>query len=232
MSTAILIDADFFLRNCKRYNDLDKTPQGIATALHDMCIRHVSDYTNRRELYRIFVYDCPPLNKKVHNPISKKCIDYSKSDLANFRNSFHEELKKKRKVALRLGHLSDNSKWIIKQNPMKKLLKGDISISNLEDSDVSYTVNQKGVDMKIGLDIASLAYKKIVDQIILVSGDSDFVPAAKLARIEGIDFILDPMWAPIRPELHEHIDGLKTVVRKECFYMKNKKYIRQPDLVI
>ena len=46
------------------------------------------------------------------------------------------------------------------------------------------------------------------------SGDSDFVPAAKLARREGIDFILDPMWATIRDDLHEHIDGLRTVIQR------------------
>lgn len=68
--------------------------------------------------------------------------------------------------------------------------------------------------MKIGLDIASLAYKKLVDQIILIAGDSDFVPAAKHARREGIDFILDPMWHTIKPDLFEHIDGLQTRVSK------------------
>lgn len=52
--------------------------------------------------------------------------------------------------------------------------------------------------------------KKQVDQIILISGDSDFVSAAKLARREGIDFILDPLGAPIKPDLFEHIDGLRT----------------------
>ena len=41
-----------------------------------------------------------------------------------------------------------------------------------------------------------MAFKRQVRQIIiLVAVDSDFVPAAKLARREGIDFILDPMWA-------------------------------------
>jgi uncharacterized LabA/DUF88 family protein len=59
-----------------------------------------------------------------------------------------------------------------------------------------------------------MAFKKQVDQIILVAGDSDFVPAAKLARREGIDFILDPMWQYIRDDLHEHIDGLRSVVRR------------------
>lgn len=45
---------------------------------------------------------------------------------------------------------------------------------------------QKGVDMKIGIDIASLAYKKLVDRIVLVTNDTDLIPAVKLARINGI----------------------------------------------
>jgi len=68
--------------------------------------------------------------------------------------------------------------------------------------------------MKIGVDIASLALKRFVDRIVLISGDSDFVPAAKLARREGIDFILDPMGAEVEPTLFEHIDGLDSSVKK------------------
>lgn len=64
--------------------------------------------------------------------------------------------------------------------------------------------------MRIGVDISSLAFKKQVDRIILISGDSDFVPAAKQARREGIDFILDPMRSPIKDDLYEHIDGIRT----------------------
>ena len=64
--------------------------------------------------------------------------------------------------------------------------------------------------MKIGVDIASLAYKQQVDQIVLIAGDSDFVPAAKLARREGIDFVLDPLDSPIKPQLFEHIDGKRS----------------------
>ena len=80
----------------------------------------------------------------------------------------------------------------------------------LTDADFRPNFVQKGVDMRIGLDIAAMSFKKQVDQIILVAGDSDFVPAAKLARREGIDFILDPMWAWIRDDLFEHIDGLRS----------------------
>lgn len=83
--------------------------------------------------------------------------------------------------------------------------------SDLTDADLKLNIEQKGVDMRIGIDIASLAYKKLVNQIILISGDSDFVPAAKQARREGIDFILAPMGATIKADLFEHIDGLKNM---------------------
>lgn len=49
---------------------------------------------------------------------------------------------------------------------------------------------------------------------VLVTGDADFVPAAKFARREGIDVVLDPMWQPISQDLQEHIDGLKSVCPK------------------
>ena len=64
--------------------------------------------------------------------------------------------------------------------------------------------------MRIGLDIASVTLKKQVDKIVLISGDSDFVPASKLARREGIDFVLDPMGQNIAEDLFEHIDGLRS----------------------
>ena len=55
-----------------------------------------------------------------------------------------------------------------------------------------------------------MTLKGQVDQIILISGDADFVPAGKLARREGVDFVLDPMWSNIGIDLTEHIDGLRS----------------------
>lgn len=75
-------------------------------------------------------------------------------------------------------------------------------------------LRQKGVDMRIGLDIASITLKRQADIILLVAGDSDFVPAAKLARREGVEFILDPLWQAINADLFEHIDGLQSGLRK------------------
>lgn len=82
--------------------------------------------------------------------------------------------------------------------------------AEIKNEDVSLGLRQKGVDMRIGLDIASITLKGQADTIILVSGDSDFVPAAKLARREGVEFILDPLWQQVNDDLFEHIDGLQS----------------------
>lgn len=49
-------------------------------------------------------------------------------------------------------------------------------------------IRHSKVALRLGLDIASLAESDVVNQIVMISGDSDFVPAAKLARRAGIDF--------------------------------------------
>ncbi len=229
VSTAILIDGAFFI---KRFRAIEPQNAHDARRAAECAFRWACAHLtqpparngggeapqdrqrqreDRRELYRIFFYDCPPLAKKMHNPISKQAIDFAKSDEARFRLELHEHLRGKRKVALRLGHLSTHTPWTIKPHMVAELLAGRIQMSDLTADDVVVDVRQKGVDMRIGVDVSSLAFKKQVDQIVLIAGDADFVPAAKQARREGIDFVLDPMWHQrIPPNLNEHIDGLRS----------------------
>jgi len=214
--TAILIDGGFYLkryRSIKKIKNLD--PIKTANDLWEMSLSHLKQAKGEvYDLYRILYYDCEPYSKKQHNPITGRSIDFSKTDQYKFQIAFFEELKKKRKVALRLGVLDDGKNWVINPRKTKYLISKKISIDELEENDVTFPFRQKRVDIKIGLDIATITLKKQANQIILVSGDSDFVPAAKLARREGVDFILDPMWNPIKPHLFEHIDGLVTKIRK------------------
>lgn len=218
--TAILIDGAFY-RKRSSYLRGEKGPKDRADELYAYCMTHIRDdkadaaHHEDRELYRIFYYDCPPLKKTAYHPLLKRGIDFGRSDTYSWATSFFEELKKKRKMALRMGTLSDaNAHYSLNPQQVKDLCLGRISVDDLSPDNFSISFSQKGVDMRIGLDIASLAYKKQVGQIILIAGDSDFVPAAKLARREGIDFILDPMEATIRADLFEHIDGLKSCWKK------------------
>ncbi len=68
--------------------------------------------------------------------------------------------------------------------------------------------------MRIGLDATSIAMGKHADQIVLIAGDSDFLPVAKIARRNGIDFILDPMKQMPKANLQEHVDGIETFTDK------------------
>lgn len=216
-NVAILVDAEFFIKQFRRHSNKDVGPKELAQGMYDICLRHLSTKRNphRDRLYRVIVYDCPPMTKKVHHPLTRKSIDLSKNKMAIDRLAFHEELKKLRKVALRLGYLDeDNASWTLSPAVLKEILQGKRSVADLKENEVNYIGRQKAVDMKIGLDIASLALKKMVDKIVLIAGDSDFVPAAKLARREGIDFVLDPMWKTIKPDLQEHIDGIRSTIRK------------------
>lgn len=212
--TAILVDGGFY-RSVAYSLWGDTEPTKRATELEQYCKYHLHDKHEQRELYRIFYYDCMPSSKTVYHPMLKKQIDLSKSPLNIWMTEFIGVLKSKRKFAIRLGRLSeDQLEYNLRYKALKKLYNGNLNFADLKESDFELNIEQKGVDMKIGVDIASLAYKKQVDQIILISGDSDFVPAAKLARREGIDFILDPMRQHIKDDLFEHIDGLQTRVPK------------------
>lgn len=210
MKTAILVDGGFYRRRAQKiFGDIDAHSR--ANELYDYCQRHLHWHNERNDLYRIFYYDCPPAAKRIFHPFLQHQVDLSKTDLYTWTNQFFNELKKKRKFALRLGKLAEEqAHYTLRPEVIRKLCNKTLSFEELTENDFCIKIEQKGVDMKIGLDIASLSYKHQVDQIVLISGDSDFVSAAKLARREGIDFILDPLGAPIKPDLFEHIDGLRT----------------------
>lgn len=119
-------------------------------------------------------------------------------------------------MALRLGRLSAvRPRFELDADKVKKLCAKVISVDDLTERDLRISFSQKGVDMRMGIDVSSLAYEGIVSRIILISGDSDFVPAAKAARRKGIDFILDPMGNEISGDLLEHIDGKESFLKKD-----------------
>lgn len=212
--TAILVDGAFYRRRAYHLFG-DKSPAERAEELVVYCTRHLTNDGYRNRLYRIFYYDCPPLATNLYHPLLGKAISLKNTPTYKWSLDFYEELTRKRKVALRMGELQEQeSGYRIKRKTVNKLCRREISLDDLRDSDFEPDFVQKGVDMRIGIDIATLASKHQVEQIVLIAGDSDFVPAAKHARREGIDFILDPMWQKVKPDLNEHIDGLRSCTNR------------------
>jgi uncharacterized LabA/DUF88 family protein len=190
-----------------------------------------------QHVYRIFYYDARPYSGKSQHPFTGKALDYGSSHVAMFREELFERLRRQRKLALRLGNVVREGDWRLPARSSHTVLRtrellsailvpagaDEVRIAGAElealrkaqdlwaaidDNEPQLALRQKGVDMRLGLDVASITLKKQAETIILVAGDSDFVPAAKLARREGLEFILDPMWQNVNDDLFEHIDGL------------------------
>lgn len=60
--------------------------------------------------------------------------------------------------------------------------------------------------MKIGLDMGLLATRRIVDILILVTNDTDFVSPMKLIRSEGVVVGIYSVVPVVAPLLNEHAD--------------------------
>lgn len=236
MPTAVVIDGAYFLRRFKhRYPELDhENPADVVLGVMWLAAAHIAirggidpnahvqssdghklfdtSWTESTDLYRIFFYDCPPLTKRVHYPISKRHLNLAQTPEAKSRLEIHKELLRVRKVALRLGRLNDQFGWRPRPHVVERWLENP-AVFAPQDDDFEIDTVQKGVDMRLGLDIAAMAFKRQVDQIVMVAADADFVPAVKLARREGIDVVLDPMGGHAAADLVQHADGVRDYIR-------------------
>ncbi|MBI3449243.1 MAG: NYN domain-containing protein [Acidobacteria bacterium] len=160
----------------------------------------------RSSLYRVFYYTAEPLSGSARNPLDGRPIDFS-ATLAYARNMrLIERLDDEPDFAVRRGTLVHQG-WEIGRAAAHRLTSG--LKTTVGAHDLVPKILQKGVDMRIGLDMASLALKRFVSSVVVVTGDSDLVPAMRFARREGIRVYLDTLGHPhVRPELKTHADQM------------------------
>jgi len=202
MKAAILIDGSHFLKRFGRLRpDIGKHDVEQAhVAIGELVNCHLDhlDKIQRAEnpcslLYRCFHYDAEPCNRQGHQPVGGKVIDYVNTRQSRFRRALFDRLRRHPNFAVRLGQVRRVWSWILSEKARKALLKGKWKVGHLTDKDFVAGLQQKAVDMRIGMDVASISPKKQADTIVLVTGDGDFVPAARLARREGVRIVLDPL---------------------------------------
>ncbi len=199
---AFFVDGNFMFHQLKQFKSFFCDGPNIL----NYCLRHL----NKGEaIYRIFFYDTPPLERIVPTP-SGSPMNYGATQSSKNMKARLESIRETPHLALRLGKISCQDEWILKPNVLKELLNGTRAVTSLIDGDYYLDIKQKAVDMKIGLDIATITYKRLADRIVLIAGDADFTPAAKLARMEGMEVTLDPMGKKVPADLLEHIDYIHT----------------------
>lgn len=149
------------------------------------------------DVIRILYYDCAPFQGQKQKPVSGQLQNFAKSD------GWLRDLAERDFFAVRLGILKWRG-WV----PRNVLAQGGA----ISDQDFKATFEQKGVDLRIGLDIATYALDGLVDRIILVTGDTDLIPAMKLARRRGVQIVgVDFPGTRANAELRAHIDISRSV---------------------
>ncbi len=184
MIVSVLIDGGH-LRVLTKKQNIAYTPDYIEKVAH-ACVQP------DERLLRVLYYDCAPYNGKAKLPISGATHSFTGSD------AWLKELAAKDYFATRLG--------VLKFRGFKPVRKPTVALP-LTDADFRPDFEQKGVDMRIGLDIATYSNQKTVDRIILVTGDTDCIPVMKHARTKGLQIILVAFPGQrVAPELLQHSD--------------------------
>lgn len=70
------------------------------------------------------------------------------------------------------------------QDKIKKLNRFEMKLGKLQK--IGNEFKQKRVDVQLSVDLVGMSYRGQMDRAILVTGDSDFVPAVTAARDAGI----------------------------------------------
>src|SRR5665213_2423476 len=158
------------------------------------CIHAPPEY-----LLRIFYYDAPQFRGTRNLPVSNSPTNFASSD------KWLRDLAKLERFAVRRGSVAFRG-WKPKNLP----IAGGAALT---DADFTPIFEQKGVDMRIGLDIATFSERRSVDRIVLVSGDTDMIAAMKHARKAGIEVVTVQLPAPctLHDDLHAHSDVVRLI---------------------
>ncbi|PZN11560.1 MAG: NYN domain-containing protein [Bacillota bacterium] len=108
------------------------------------------------KLYRVYYYDCPPYQSSVPSKEERERVKSAQS--------FFKALERLDRFVVRLGRLAYRG----------------------TDDDGNPVFVQKRVDLQLGLDIATLVTERRADLIVLISGDSDLIPAVEMARNRSV----------------------------------------------
>ena len=126
------------------------------------------------ECLRVLYYDCAPFVGNVILPVSGTEKQFTGSD------RWLHDIAALDLFAVRRG--------VLKFRGFER--KRNILTRPPTDDDFKPQFEQKGVDMRIGLDIAAYSVGHLAQRVILVTNDTDCVPAMKVARKAGLQIVL------------------------------------------
>jgi uncharacterized LabA/DUF88 family protein len=196
---AVLLDGGFVIKKFQQSNKHFPSADEIEQLCTSIAGRpEFSGY----ELLRNYFYHAVPATGILVNPLDNSQIDLSGTKIHSQHESLIDRLEMKPNFAVRLGETVTHE-WRLGSAAMKSLMQAPRAV---QANDLVPNISQKGVDLRIGMDIARLALREMVRAIVVVTGDSDLVPAFKFARREGVRVFLECLGHGVRRDLKAHAD--------------------------
>jgi uncharacterized LabA/DUF88 family protein len=205
MNAAILIDGSFFWMKHLEAR-LGQPPAAESVRL--ACERIMEDVEFAQDrLFRAYYYDSPPYGGKATHPISGREIEFSTTEQYRTKNEYLDQLRRMPRMGLRLGSLAMQG-WKLNKKNIRSIMENLSQQRPLQPQDVSINLVQKEVDMLMGLDIAWMSARAMVDKIVLLTGDADMIPAMNFAREHGLLVFVAKFGYYLSDKLREHADGV------------------------
>lgn len=199
---AILIDGGFFTR--KLFTKLGKKTPTVEDVMAEISRLREHAMFSDYELLRTYYYDAQPATGKVTHPVTGVELNLAETAVSTRNKAFLQKLELQPDISLRAGEVATRGyklNYRVFDDP-------DFKNRPPKDTDFVLDLEQKGVDLRIGLDIARLSLRQMVRTVVVVTGDSDFIPAFKFARREGVRVVLAHMGHGVKSELKAHTDAI------------------------
>lgn len=228
MNVSILIDGSFFW--------MKHLEARLGQAPTAESVRHACDLIlddpefDDDSLFRTYYYDSPPYGGRAVHPISQREIEFSTTEQYRIKNEYLEQLQRSPRMQLRLGSLAMQG-WKLNKKNMRAIMESLSRNLPLQPQDVSINLVQKEVDMLMGLDIAWMAARQMVNKIVLLTGDADMIPAMNFAREHGMLVFVAKFGYYLSDKLREHADGVVefTLPAPERVHTAPARLVSLPD---
>lgn len=211
---AILLDGGFVIKKANAEDRVFPTADSVETLAHLIGQKTAAQSS---ELLRAYFYHARPASADIKNPLSGEVTNLASTEVFRLHESLIDSLELKPSFAVRLGETTV-SNWQLGPKAMKSMLASPRAV---EARDLIPNISQKGVDLRIGIDLARLSLRSLVDTVVVVTGDSDLIPAFKFVRREGLRVVLATLGHGVRRDLKAHADAVLDLSvaelrREEC----------------
>ncbi|CUU39234.1 NYN domain-containing protein [Helicobacter typhlonius] len=161
---------------------------------------------DKEEISKIFFYTALPLSDEE---INKELSRYKKKNPEIFKKILEYNEHKNNSMGEIRQKIIDFVKHIAFEDYFAVRL-GELKLSGF-DSNGKPIINQKQVDMLLGLDISHIAYQKLADKAMVFCKDTDIIPALKCARTNGLEVVIASLKEgyKIADKLKKHSDIIR-----------------------